>query len=1317
MLFIGHSSYVKGDTTIASGTIDGTSIKWSVTSPDGTQENLKLSVTGSGAIPSYQSDFSPWEKYNHKTTEIYVAPTITEIGDYAFYETAITSFEIPSSCTRIGASAFLRCTNLKEIYIPSNVETIGALAFRGCTSLSLIHYDGRCTSNTIISSNVNDLGVANGKIIEKEGTGASYAFIPEGWEYYTHGEQCNGGAWVAESGTKLFFYAQKPNASVNYASAETLTSDQQDLPQYHPWRANSDKYTSIEINRNISTFGNYELMGYTDSNTGIVKGYSNLQTITVESENPIYIVGEDGALYNDVKSKLFLYPAQNPATHFDVPVTVGSIRPGTFCDAKNLQSISFLNALKNVWIPQHAFANASSLSYISFVSEAAPAHYYLSSFVGLPRDGVVVAPTETDEFKRLMQYITSAAGSNWTFCASSTGVGSYLSSDGTLYVLGKGEYTTSSEDASWYSQRSSIKKIVVKEGITNIGNYAFEDCSNVTEVTLNNSGTIGCSAFQNCSSLTRVNIGSGVSELKSDTIEVLSNLTLYRYPFKGCSKLTTINITDLKAFCAIKGLQYLTNSECGTAKTKEPLMINGYAYPSTRTLEIPEGVTSISPYAFRYFSNVTKIVIPSSVKDIPANNFYGHTFLTEVTLNNKGYIGHSAFQNCSSLTRVNIGSGVTELKSYTFEVSSNLTLYYYPFKGCSNLSTINVTDLKAYCAIKGLQYLTDSEYGTAKTKEPLMINDYAHPSTRTLEIPEGVTSISPYAFRYFSNVTKIVIPSSVKDIPAGNFSHHIYLTEVTLNNKGYIAELAFGNCSALSRVNIGSGVTELKSYTFEVSSNYTIYEYPFEGCSKLSTINVKDLKAYCAIKDLFYLTKSSYGTASNKTLMVNGSALSSTSVLEIPEGVTSIPTDAFHGFTNLTKIKIPSTVTSVGWDAFSYCSNLERIICKATTCPSVKGSIATNPGSITLKVPTGTASLYKSASIWQKFNVEEGKVITNNMDMKANKTTELAIPLKAISWSVSDESMASLTGDFASDGISRFVSSGDFVYDGTTEEPYKIVTITAKLEDFDTYIWDMKVYPSEITLTDGNAYLNTENVDVEKISYTRSFSKAGAWQALYLPFAFDVEEYKSDFDIAEIYAICPTNDTNGDGVLDSNDDKKFILAPLNTGSTQPNAPYMIRPKAAKSYTIVSENTTLASAKINEVEFATSRTQYSVKGIYAADFYAVPGDNNIYVTASGGFGYAKTKNVNIKPNRWVLHEESKNYCSSTSDSNSKLANFTIEVLGEDLDETTAIKLINGETASEGAKNGSAYNLNGMKVDASKNLPSGLYIINGKKVLKK
>jgi hypothetical protein len=264
-------------------------------------------------------------------------------------------------------------------------------------------------------------------------------------------------------------------------------------------------------------------------------------------------------------------------------------------------------------------------------------------------------------------------------------------------------------------------------------------------------------------------------------------------------------------------------------------------------------------------------------------------------------------------------------------------------------------------------------------------------------------------------------------------------------------------------------------------------------------------------------------------------------------------------------------------------------------------------------------------------------------------------------------------------------------------------------------MFNVCVYPREVVLTDGNAYKNTVDFDAEKISYTRSFSKAGAWFALYLPFAIDIEAYKNDFDIAEIFTICPTTDTNGDGIVDASDSKKLILSRLNSGMTQPNAPYMIRTKAAKEYTIVSNNTTLASAEINEVEFATSRSQYTVKGIYDAGFYVKPGDNNYYMATSGSVSFATTKNVNIKPNRWFMHEEAKDYCgSSASNSASK---FIIEVVGEDLDETTAIKLINGETVSSNGKSNSAYNINGMKVDASKNLPSGLYIINGKKVFKK
>ena len=467
-------------------------------------------------------------------------------------------------------------------------------------------------------------------------------------------------------------------------------------------------------------------------------------------------------------------------------------------------------------------------------------------------------------------------------------------------------------------------------------------------------------------------------------------------------------------------------------------------------------------------------------------------------------------------------------------------------------------------------------------------------------------------------------------------------------------------------------------------------------------------------------------------MLVNGTEHNADNYFYIPKEVTSYNSVALRYFSNvkkvclpsamkvvsgfkyhnyLTNVILPSSVEEVEEEAFKGCSALERIVCLATTVPFVVDAIASNPSEITLRVPYYCVSDYQAADYWKEFNIEEGSLVrwagTYTLKSLAKRDLSDRISDKVLSWSSSNTNYATVDN-----GV---VSASDYKYDGTIASPYRGVTITAITENADVNTFTVRIQPREVVLTDGNAYKNTVDFEAEKISYTRSFSKAGAWFALYLPFAIDIEAYKNDFDIAEIFTICPTTDTNGDGIVDASDSKKLILSRLNSGMTQPNAPYMIRTKAAKEYTIVSNNTTLASAEINEVEFATSRSQYTVKGIYDAGFYVKPVDNNYYMATSGSVSFATTKNVNIKPNRWFMHEEAKDYCgSSASNSASK---FIIEVVGEDLDETTAIKLINGETVSSNGKSNSAYNINGMKVDASKNLPSGLYIINGKKVFKK
>ncbi len=1197
LLIIGQNAW--GQEVVASGDLTST-ITWSV-EQTGT-DSYTLNITGYGDMPDYSGlKDMPWAKcqsaygvttnYNSMITELNIDSRITKIGRRTFVKAeSITSVTIPENCVSIGQEAFKYCSNLKEIYIPSSVTSIGTDAFSNCRSLALIHYDGRCNANTGIAfSNV----AAAGKIIEKSGTGTSYANVPEGWEYYTHGEQCTRKAWVAEnaSGDKLFIYGQNPGARVNYAASGAVYNT--DSPEYHPWRVNCWKYKSLEINRNVSVIESNELCGYSDNGVG-KEGFASLETITVESGNESFVVGEDGALYNAAMTSIRLYPVTNTATHIDIPSTITSIGSGAFYATKNLESVTF--HANSLYFGQYSFAR-TSLNFIYFDTSQASLSWSATSFTGVAEEGVVAANGETNVFKNF----TSMIGSGWTFDGETYGPVKTYISDGTLYVMGKGEYTTPSSDADWYDQKSSFWKIVVKENITNIGSYAFADCDNVTEVTLNNNGYIDYYAFKDCSALIRVNVGSGVTEFKGGNYNIDDACS-----FSGCSKLAIVNVTDLAKFCSVEGAKYLTGSGYGMTGEKT-LRINGIGLSSTIELVIPEGVKEIKPYTL-HFSNVTKIKFPSTLTEIAPYNFIGYTYLTEVTipstvsnvgiyafcgctalqtvtLNNTGIVYWGAFKDCSALTRVNIG-GITGFKTAGYP---NTGWHDYPFLGCSNLSTVNTTDLAAFCKIEKLECLTwgDSDYGTAR-KEPLLINGVAHADTDVLEIPEGVTYISEYAFRFFSNVKKIKLPEGIDTIPKYYFSKHSYLNEIT----------------------------------------------------------------------------------------------------------------------------IPSTVTYVGSNAFYNCTNLKRIICAAKTCPSTDSdynSIAPNPDKITLIVPRGTASLYGATDMWKEFNIEEGKLESKYIDMKTSQQATLTVPTKALSWSLSDESIATLRG-YAADHISRYVSSGTFVYDDTTKEPYKTVTVTADLDNCDVYVFNINVYPREVKLTDGIAYKNTEDFDVEKVSYTRNFPEkiVGKWQCFYAPFDIEItDELLEDFDFAELYMVS-YHDVNNNGEIEDGEPLRMTFSRLYAGKTlYANIPYYVRAKSSGQKTFEVTNTTLKAAANGSVNCSTTKHEYSLVGIY--DTTNIKGCYTMGV--SGGFSYYPN-DKNINQYRWYMEVKSRTANGDELENDARPIEIVID--GEE-EETTGIATFDDNASAP--RNSKVFTLDGRQVNDVDNLPRGMYIINGKKVVKK
>ena len=288
-----------------------------------------------------------------------------------------------------------------------------------------------------------------------------------------------------------------------------------------------------------------------------------------------------------------------------------------------------------------------------------------------------------------------AKGSNLTWT---------LDSEGVLTISGSGDmHGYGSSDAPWYGSRSRVKSAVIAEGVTSIGESAFENCRSLTSVTIPNSVTsIGWSAFFYCKSLTSVTIPDSVTSVGA-------------YAFLGCTSLTSVTIPNSVTSiggCAFDECWSLTSVTIPDSVTS----IGDSAFASCTSLTsvtIPDSVTSIGGGAFAWCTSLTGIwvtegnshyssdasgvlfskdkttlvqypgafaayAIPDSVTSIGAGAFGGCTSLTSVTIpDSVTSIGGIAFGNCKSLTSVTIPDSVTSIGDGAFASCTSLTDVYY----------------------------------------------------------------------------------------------------------------------------------------------------------------------------------------------------------------------------------------------------------------------------------------------------------------------------------------------------------------------------------------------------------------------------------------------------------------------------------------------------------------------------------------------------------------------------------------------------------------------------------------------------------------
>ncbi|GHT54639.1 hypothetical protein AGMMS49982_19660 [Bacteroidia bacterium] len=276
-------------------------------------------------------------------------------------------------------------------------------------------------------------------------------------------------------------------------------------------------------------------------------------------------------------------------------------------------------------------------------------------------------------------------------------------SGGTLTISGSGAMRDWTYDGSpWYSQRAGITTVVINDGVTTIGSFAFHDNSSLTSVTIPGSVTgIGQSAFAYCSGLTSVIIPGNVTSIAGSAFEGCSGLTSIIIPgsvtsigeksFEGCSKLTGIAVDAANAwYSSIDSVVYNKNQDslliCPRGKQQD-------------TFIIPNSVTCIGRYAFYYCSSLSSVAIPGSVTSIEQSAFQGCSGLTSVAIpGSVTSIGSSAFSACSYLTSVAIPGGVTSIESSAFSYCIGLasviipgsvtSIEYGAFQDCSSLVAI-----------------------------------------------------------------------------------------------------------------------------------------------------------------------------------------------------------------------------------------------------------------------------------------------------------------------------------------------------------------------------------------------------------------------------------------------------------------------------------------------------------------------------------------------------------------------------------------------------------------------------------------------------
>ncbi len=1044
-------------------------------------------------------------------------PSLTTIGESAFANSRLNTAYLNGSVTNVGEYAFFNCSNLQDLILGEKLTTIGKYAFSNCQISRLHNYAAKPQPFTTGMFE----GMSKYQLIRVPFNSLDAYRTADGWkEYRYYAQPCKN--WLDDD-RYLYFYPD------NATLTATITSDDDASSETDNYKALGN--TVLEIPREIETDGKtYTVVAIDDA----ALKYAPIKKLVLPAT--IKSIGDEAFSFSAIEEvdfdnisghecKLGKYAFSHCVNLKEVWVSgyTPCIDEGAFADCFALEKAvipggvqeigkdAFSNCakLEDLQLPSSlttiggsAFWNCTSLwsltipENVTTIGEQAfkgctgiyeiynlnktPQTITANVFEGLTlsKINLYVPPT------RKSAYEAKDVWKNFNVKESKAVVG------GLCYMVNPATRTAQMTfdelipmPYAGLSGKVTVPASIIYNNVsydvTEIGNYAFQGNTTITEIVLPEGiKTIGADCFERMTKLTKVNIPQTVESI---------------FRFESSGNGITQNESNYRG-----GLLIIDNC---LLKVKKDL---------TGQVDVPEGTRLVAGYAFSGCKELTRISLPETVTEV----------------------GPYAFESCKKLGEINLPKGLKVIHKGTFNScetlgTSTLTLpeSLLEIEDYSFWKTVRLTELRFP---EGLRKIGDQAFWQSGLKR--------------IWLPESIESIGAWAFADLTVLEEVHIaapdPSAITlgngvfdSAPAGAKLYVPYGSRTLYQSAPQWSAFTIeednpcidGFYYVLDKVNQTATLT-YETYVEDGAYNHTNY-------SRLNTKEwtipaqvVQDGQVYAvtAIGD--------YAFANTNVEQIN-----------LPEGIESIGTSAFDGNGSLSRVILPSTLTSIGQFAFYECRSLSVIYNNAAQPQDIKDKGVFADGTygrmdvanIRLYVPFGSEELYAAADEWKDFNIVEMPVCIDGVYYALhdnNNTAAVVAQYKNSSSNYADlvRELLVIPQAITVYGKEYKVTSVDtraFAYC----QGVKVLSLPEGLEQ----IWDyafsntgfmMITLPSTLTLIVDNAFVGCDNLfyinnfadeplPVENfIGYTK--------HVLYVPYgskaAYEEAEVWKDFTIHEM---------------------------------------------------------------------------------------------------------------------------------------------------------------------------------------------------------